>query len=32
MAIGKRIIETAMENGATLAGTASMEAIKVSAL
>jgi epoxyqueuosine reductase len=31
MAIGKRIIETAMENGATLAGIASMEAIKVSA-
>ena len=30
MAIGKRIIETAMENGATLAGIASMEAIKVS--
>lgn len=29
MAIGKRIIETAMENGATLAGIASMEAIKV---
>ena len=31
MAIGKRIIETAMENGATLAGIASMEAIKMSA-
>lgn len=31
MAIGNRIIETAMENGATLAGIASMEAIKVSA-
>jgi len=31
MAIGKRIIEIAMENGATLAGIASMEAIKVSA-
>lgn len=31
MAIGKRIIETAIENGATLAGIASMEAIKVSA-
>lgn len=31
MAIGKRIIETAMENGATLAGIASMEAIKASA-
>lgn len=31
MAIGKRIIETAMENGATLAGIASMEALKVSA-
>ena len=31
MAIGKRIIEMAMENGATLAGIASMEALKVSA-
>ena len=31
MAIGKCIIETAMGNGATLAGIASMEAIKVSA-
>jgi epoxyqueuosine reductase len=31
MAIGKRIIETAMGNGATLAGIASMEALKVSA-
>ena len=31
MEIGKRIIECAMENGATLAGMASMEAIKVSA-
>jgi len=31
MSIGKRIIETAMENGATLAGIASMEAIKMSA-
>ncbi len=31
MAIEKRIIETAMENGATLAGIASMEALKVSA-
>ncbi len=31
MAIGKRIIETAIENGATLAGIASMEALKVSA-
>ncbi len=31
MTIGKRIIEFAMENGATLAGIASMEAIKVSA-
>lgn len=30
MALGKRIIETAMENGATLAGIASMEALKVS--
>ena len=31
MAIGKRIIEMAMENGATIAGIASMEALKVSA-
>jgi epoxyqueuosine reductase len=31
MAIGKRIVETAKENGATLAGIASMEAIKMSA-
>jgi epoxyqueuosine reductase len=31
MTIGKRIIETAIENGATLAGIASMEALKVSA-
>ncbi len=31
MAMGKRIVETAMENGATLAGIASMEAIKTSA-
>ncbi|MCP3871983.1 MAG: epoxyqueuosine reductase [Desulfobacteraceae bacterium] len=31
MAIGKKIIETAIENGATLAGIASMEALKVSA-
>lgn len=31
MDIGKRIIETAMKNGATLAGIASMEAITVSA-
>ncbi len=31
MAMGKRIIETAMENGATLAGIASMKAIKGSA-
>jgi len=31
MVTGKRIIETAMENGATLAGIASMEALKVSA-
>ena len=31
MAIGKRIIEAAMGNGATLAGIASMEALKVSA-
>ncbi|HDR16280.1 MAG TPA: epoxyqueuosine reductase [Desulfobacteraceae bacterium] len=31
MGIGKRIIETAMENGATLAGIASMEAVRVSA-
>jgi epoxyqueuosine reductase len=31
MEIGKRVIETAMENGATLAGIASMEALKVSA-
>ena len=31
MAIGKRIIEIAIENGATLAGIASMEALKVSA-
>lgn len=31
MATGKRVIETAMKNGATLAGIASMEAIKASA-
>jgi epoxyqueuosine reductase len=31
MAIGKRIIEVALANGATLAGIASMEALKVSA-
>ena len=31
MDIGKRIIETAMENGATLAGIASMDAVRVSA-
>ena len=31
MAIGKRVIETAMENGGTLAGIASMEAVRVSA-
>ena len=31
MAIAKRIIETAMRNGATIAGIASMEALKVSA-
>jgi epoxyqueuosine reductase len=31
MVIGKRVIETAIENGATLAGIASMEALKVSA-
>ena len=31
MSIGKRIIRTAIENGATLAGIASMEALKVSA-
>ena len=31
MAFGKRIIEIAMENGATLAGIASMEALKLSA-
>ena len=31
MEIGKRIIETAIENGATLAGIASMKALKVSA-
>jgi epoxyqueuosine reductase len=31
MSIGKRIIETAIENGATLAGIASMEALKISA-
>jgi epoxyqueuosine reductase len=31
MDIGKRIVETAMEKGATLAGIASMEALKVSA-
>ena len=31
MAIGKRIIELAMENGASLAGIASMEALKGSA-
>jgi len=31
MVMGKRIIETAMENGATLAGIASVKAIKVSA-
>ena len=31
MAIGKRIIETAMRNGATIAGIASMEALRVSA-
>lgn len=29
--LGKPIIETALENGATLAGIASMEAVKVSA-
>ena len=31
MAVAKRIIKSAMENGATLAGIASMEALKVSA-
>ena len=31
MAIGKRIIETAIENGATLAGIASMKALRLSA-
>jgi epoxyqueuosine reductase len=31
MAIGKGIVETAMENGATFAGIASMEALKMSA-
>ncbi|MEJ2158327.1 MAG: 4Fe-4S double cluster binding domain-containing protein [Desulfobacteraceae bacterium] len=31
MAIGKRIIETAMENGASLAGIASIKAVKASA-
>ncbi len=31
MTIGKRIIETAMENGATLAGIAGMDAVKASA-
>jgi len=31
MSTGKRIVETAIENGATLAGIASMEALKVSA-
>ena len=31
MSIGKRIVESAIENGATLAGIANMEALKVSA-
>ena len=31
MAIGKRIIEMTMKNGATIAGIASMEALKLSA-